>query len=135
MIALLVLAILALVAFDAWAQASARTPFDPALLVTYTWVIALAMMGGMANFIRKVKRGEARPFNLVELVGELVISASAGIITYFLCQWAGVNEWLTAALVGISGHAGSRFFFMGERALERWLDRLFGVQQAGNIEK
>ena len=126
-----------LMAVNAFAQSAAmpslgRSPFDLSLLAVYSWVVVIAMFGGAANFIRKVKSGQARAFNFVEFVGELVISAFAGIMTYWFCEWANVNPWLTAAFVGVSGHMGSRAIFMGEQTVERAWKRLTGN---GNIEQ
>ena len=120
-----------LMAFNAFAQSAAmpalvRSPFDVSQLAVYSWVVVIAMFGGAANFIRKVKAGQARAFNVVEFIGELVISAFAGMLTYWFCEWASVNPWLTAAFVGVSGHMGSRAIFMGEQTFERFWKRLTG---------
>lgn len=92
---------------------------DPGLysIVTYVWVILLSAWGGAINFWGKMKRGEARAINIMELFGELMTSAFAGMLTYWLCQSAHIDQFLTAALVGVAGHMGSRAIFM----LEKWL--------------
>ena len=46
-------------------------------LITYLWVTGLAAWGGLVNFYRKVKSGETRAFNVVELIGEIATSAFA----------------------------------------------------------
>ena len=86
-------------------------------LITYSWVIALAILGGIVSFIRKMQLGQARIFNIVELIGEIVTSAFAGILTFWLCEASHFDPLITAALVGVSGHMGSRAIF----ALENWL--------------
>jgi hypothetical protein len=91
-------------------------------LITYAWVTALAAWGGLVNFYRKVKSGETRVFNLIELVGEIATSAFAGLITFWLCEAAQFNPLVTAALVGISGHMGSQAIYQ----LERWAQVRFG---------
>jgi hypothetical protein len=119
----------ALATFDAWAQSATRNgggPFDLALLTTYAWVFLISMLGGVASFWRKVKSGQARWFNFAELVGELFISAFAGLLTFFVASWARLDMWMIAALSGISGHMGSRALFLLERVFERWADRIFG---------
>lgn len=124
---LVTVAICALFAVDAMAQASVVTsskgPFDLALVTTYGWVLALALMGGLASWARKVREGHARAFNVAELIGELLISGFAGLVTFMLCRWANVNEWLSAAFIGIAGHMGSRAIFLSEQLLERWFGR------------
>lgn len=130
---------LGLVVFDAYAQASAvdHGPFDLALLRTYGWVVGVSLLGGVATFYQKVKRGQARWLNIGELIGELVTSSLAGLLTFWLCKSAGLNEWLTAAFVGIGGHMGSRTLFLMERLLERWITRWFpnGEQTEGEARK
>lgn len=129
MIAVLMIVALALglAAFDVYAQGAVdKGPFDPSLWMSYIWVMGIAVLGGCASFYLKVKRGQARYFNLAELVGEIVTSALAGIITFWLCKSAGVNDYLSAAFVGIAGHMGSRALFLLEKVLERWFER-FGV--------
>ena len=90
-------------------------------LLTYAWVFMLAIMGGVVNFMHKLKTGHTRVFNFVEFIGELVTSAFAGVITFWLCENAGISPLMTAAFVGVSGHMGSRAIFM----LENWLKEKF----------
>lgn len=91
---------------------------DPASFgwITYVWVVLLSALGGFVSFTRKMRNGSARVWNFVELIGELCTSAFAGIITFWLCEHSSVPPLLTAAAVGIAGHAGSRALF----AFERW---------------
>jgi hypothetical protein len=77
-------------------------------LLTYLWVFALSMMGGFVSFMRKLRNGHARAFNVAEFIGELVTSAFAGVITFWLCENAEISPLMTAALVGVAGHMGSR---------------------------
>lgn len=91
--------------------------------ITYAWVFALASWGGAVSFWRKVKNGDTRICNISELIGELITSAFAGIITFWLAESAGINPLVTAALVGISGHMGSRAIF----AFEAWAESRFSA--------
>lgn len=83
-------------------------------LLTYLWVIALSAWGGIANYLRKVKEGRAEKFSFMEIIGEVVISAFVGILTFWLCELSGFPPLLTAAFVGVSGHMGSRAIGMLE---------------------
>lgn len=87
-------------------------------LLTYAWVFLLSILGGVVNFMRKLHEGHVRAFNIIEFIGELVTSAFAGIITFWLCEHAQFAPLITAALVGVSGHAGSRAIFMLEEFLK-----------------
>lgn len=89
--------------------------------LTYCWVFLLAILGGVVNFMRKLQQGHARAFNIVEFVGEIVTSAFAGVITFWLCENAELTPLITAAFVGVSGHMGSRAIFMAEE----WLTKKF----------
>lgn len=91
-------------------------------ILTYAWVLGLALLGGFANFIGKYRRGKVRAFNVTELIGDLVISAFAGIITFYLCTYAELDLLLTAALVGMCGNMGSRFIVLMERKIKKYID-------------
>lgn len=90
--------------------------------LTYAWVLLLASWGGVVNFLRKRKTGAVRPFNFVELFGELATSGFAGVLTFWMCEAAGISPLVTAALVGISGHMGSRAIWQ----MEQWAESRFG---------
>lgn len=86
--------------------------------LTYMWVIGLSALGGAVAFARKVKEGHARAWNFAEFFGEICTSAFAGVMTFYLCEWSLMSPLLTAALVGIAGHMGSRAIFLLEKAAE-----------------
>ena len=88
-------------------------------LWTYAGVIAVSGWGGVVAFIQKRRAGVARPFNFIELIGEVTTAGFCGVLTFWLCQAWHVNEWITAAAVGVSGHMGSRGIFLLERILTR----------------
>lgn len=91
---------------------------DPASysLLTYAWVIGLSISGGIVSFFRKVKEGETKLFNITELLGEIFTSGFTGVLTFWLCEAADISPLVSAALVGISGHMGSRVILQ----IERW---------------
>lgn len=96
----------------------ATDPFSLKSLIPTLWMVAIAALGGVANFYQKVKTGKARAFNVMELIGEVLVSAFVGLVTFWICKGYGVNEWLTAASVAITGHMGSRAIFIAEQYLE-----------------
>lgn len=93
-------------------------------IITYLWVVGLSAWGGLVSFTRKMKDGRTRAFNIAEFIGEIVTSAFAGIITFWLCEAAGISPLITSALVAISGHMGSRAIFQ----FEKWAESKFGVK-------
>lgn len=80
-------------------------------LLTYAWVLFLASWGGAVNFFKKVREGHTESFRFMEFIGELVTSAFVGVLTFWLCELGEFHQLMTAALVGISGHMGSRAIF------------------------
>lgn len=92
-------------------------------LVTYAWVVMWSVWGGMVSFYNKLKAGHVRAFNITELLGELCTSGFVGVITFWLCEQAEIQPLMSAALIGISGHMGSRALFM----LEKFLSKKIGV--------
>lgn len=96
--------------------------------VTYAWVVALAMAGGVVNFTRKMREGIVRAFNVTEFLGEIVTSGFAGLLTFWICEWSGISPLLTAVFVGISGHMGSRVLL----EFEKWaIKRFSGIKDKG----
>ncbi|CAB4202313.1 LydA-like holin [uncultured Caudovirales phage] len=87
--------------------------------ITIFWVSGLAIMGGIANYAKKVNDKIIKRFSLFELIGEVFISGFVGIITFLLCESAHIDLKLTAALVGISGHMGSRAIFLIEQVVNK----------------
>lgn len=85
-----------------------------------TWgvVIVVSVWSGTANFVRKLRKGVVRPFNLTEWFGEMLTCSLAGFITFLLCQLAHYNMPLTIVLVSIGSHNGARLVFLLERAAE-----------------
>ncbi len=77
-------------------------------LLTYLWVLALSVWGGVVNNIRKIKNGSLKRFSLSELIGDIVISGFIGVMTFYLCEYAGFEKLLTAFLVGITSHMGTK---------------------------
>ena len=90
-------------------------------LLTYLWVFGLSSLGGIVSFLNKLKKGYARAFNIAEFIGEISASAFAGVITFWLCESSEISPLVTAALVGVSGHMGSRAILM----FEEWLSKKF----------
>ena len=84
----------------------------------------LALWGGTVNYITRIKRGVVGKFSAIELLGEWCISGFSGLLVWLLCQNFGIPEYLTAAMVGVAGHAGGRTVFILERYLNRYLDNL-----------
>lgn len=116
-----------LIPFALAAQAMERTPLSYDVW-TWLWVLGISAAGGIVSFHRKFLEGSARPFNIAELIGEMVTSAFAGAMTFLLCEYAGMSQLLSGALCGIVGHMGSRGIFLMEKILEDRAARSGGGQ-------
>lgn len=109
-----------------WAQAAAKGPLDYSLK-QYGLILGVALLGGLVSWYGKVSRGVLPPWSIHHLVGELVTSSLAGLLCFWLCEWAGLAPLLTAALVGLSGHAGVK----GIQLLEDWAAKRFQERAGG----
>jgi len=101
-----------------------KNPFEYSLLI-YFWVIGIASMGGFVSYIQKLKKGVIERPSLMEFMGEIMISGFVGLLTFWICEAAGLDMIWTAPLIGISGHMGSRFIFVLEKLfqarIEAWM--------------
>lgn len=99
----------------AWAQVPAKGPLDYSLK-QYGFILGVALLGGLVSWGAKVRKGELPSWSINHLVGELATSALAGLLCFWICEWAGLAPLLTAALTGIFGHMGTRALTL----LEEW---------------
>ena len=86
-------------------------------VLTYAWVILLAVWGGTTHTVRKIKSGELSRFSIAEWIGDIVIAGFIGLITFYLCEYANIDRMLSAVLIGISSHQGARGIMLIERLL------------------
>jgi hypothetical protein len=82
------------------------------------FILGMALLGGLVNWWGQVRRGEIPAAKISNLVGELATSAFAGLVCFFICEWANFPQLLTAAMTGIFGHMGTR----GVSVLEKWAE-------------
>ena len=110
-----------------WAQDAVKSPLNYSLKV-YVAILAVALFGGLASWYGKVRRGEMLMWNISALVGELCISAFAGLMAFFLCEYMSLNTWLSAAVVGMSGHAGTKGINWLESLGQRFAEKKLGIE-------
>lgn len=85
--------------------------------LTYAWVIFISLWAGIANYFYRLKDAESKKFLLFELMSDITISGFVGMITFFFCESSALDPMLSAAIIGISAHMGSRGLFLIERVL------------------
>ena len=93
-------------------------------LVTFFWVIALSAWGGIVSYLHKVEKLGLR-FSLIKLAAEIFTSGFVGVMTFLLCDAAKLSWEVSAALVGVSGHMGTRALFI----LENKYSKYFGADE------
>lgn len=92
-------------------------------LKQYGFVLGMALLGGFVNWYSQVRKGELSGTSITALVGELTTSALAGLLAFFVCEWLAISPLLTGAVVGITGHMGTRALALGEQLLKRRAQR------------
>lgn len=100
-----------------------KSPLDYPLS-EYGVMLGTALLGGLVSWWAKVRKGEASAWALHTLIGELCTSAFAGLLAFWLCEWASTPQLLTISLVGIAGHMGTRAI----AAFETWAQARLGHQ-------
>lgn len=110
---------LAAQALPAWAQD--RDPLDYPVR-QYIFLLGVALLGGLVSFYNRVRSGTAQAWSVMHLVGELATSGFAGLLAFWMCAYAGTPQLVTAALVGVAGHMGTRAIAV----FEEWAARRFG---------
>ena len=104
---------------------------DPTTWSSATWALAFGMAfgGGIVNWYAKVKRGHARAFNIIELLGEVFTSGFVGLGVFMLLAAWDQPVGVCAAAAGIGGHMATRLLFALERILESKLRQFYGVKE------
>ena len=94
---------------------------DPTIWTRATWELAMLMSfaGGFLNWWAKVRAGHARAFNVVELVGEMVVSGVVGLGAFMAADGIGQDASICAVAAGIGGHMGTRLLFL----VEQWVEK------------
>ena len=93
----------------------------------YGVILGIALLGGFAGWYRRVRKGEADMFNISALIGELAISAFAGLIAFWICESFELSPLVTAAVAGMAGHAGGNGITWLERVGKRYAEKRFGL--------
>ncbi len=92
-------------------------------LITYVWVIMLAIWGGITHNIRKIRSGELHRFSMAEMIGDVTISGFIGVLTFWLCEYTKIDPLLGAVMIGVSSHMGARAILPMEKLFGVWLEK------------
>lgn len=97
---------------------------------TLAAVFGMALAGGLASWITKVRAGVITGWSLTQLIGELCISAFAGAMCFLLCESFSVSLRMTMFLTGVAGHMGARAIAAFEKFAEKKWGDIAGVPPA-----
>lgn len=90
-------------------------------LSPYLYTMWLSIWGGTVSHVIQLRKTR-RKFKWKELFFDVLISSFAGIVTYFMCEFAGITGAGSAALIAISGHMGARAL----ASFEAFHSKIFG---------
>lgn len=121
-----------LVPIAVWAQVVVKTPLSYSMH-EYSIALGTALLGGMASWWMKVRRGELVAWNLSSLIGELCVSAFAGLLTFWLCEYFALNPLLTAPIIGMSGLAGAKGLTWVESIGQRMIEKKLGLDPVSSV--
>lgn len=108
------------------AQEAIKSPLSYSLR-EYGVILGIALLGGFARWYGAVRRGDAGMLSFSALVGELAVSAFAGLLTFWACESFGMSPLITAAGAGLAGHAGGTGIAWMERVAKRSVEKRFGA--------
>ena len=112
----------------ALAQSQMRNPLQISL-AEYGLMLGIAIFGGMVNWIRKVKAGELPPWSLAHLIGEMVISCFAGLLTFYGGVAIDLPLVVIAGITGMCGLMASKFLALAESAAQKYAERRLGLDK------
>lgn len=91
-------------------------------VLPYLSTLFLSCWGGIVSYIQRLRIKSAK-FSWRELSFDLLISSFAGLLTHFFCEYSQVSGSMSAILIAISGHMGTRAI----ASFEKMRDRIFGI--------
>lgn len=112
----------------AQAQEHLKSPLSYSLR-EYGVILGIALLGGFASWFSRVRRGEADGTKFSALIGELAISAFAGLIAFWICESLELSPLITAAVAGMAGHAGGNGITWLENLGKRYAEKRVGVDK------
>lgn len=90
-------------------------------LITYLWVTALSMFGGLITAWKTWLDSERRTYTISHFFLDIASSSLAGLITFWLANAAELNQLIITVLVAISGTMGARAIFEMQYYYRRWM--------------
>ena len=101
---------------------------DPTEWTAATWarVIVIGVAGGMIRWLRAVKDGHPRAFNIFEGAVELLTSAFISVLTVMGMASLGFDLGIAAATGGVAAHYGIRSIYLAQGAIKKRIENTNG---------
>lgn len=93
-------------------------------ILTWVWVVGISILGGTVRTLTQLKLGMTWQDLARRWAIDIVVSAFIGIVTFSLCEYANFDQMLTAAIVGISAHMGTRAIVLIEELGYSWIKKI-----------
>lgn len=84
---------------------------------TYLWVAWLSAFGAISAYLARMKNKSLSEFSVFAFICEIIISGFAGLVTFYLCDWKGIDSRLAAVSIAISSHFSTRAIFLMKKSL------------------
>lgn len=91
------------------------------------WIYVLSSIAGAVGFTQNFSFEESWRRNLLKLLGRIIVSIFAGVMSLHAARWVGVNGEGLFLAVGIGAWRGDK----GLQVLADWWDRFFGKKTDG----
>lgn len=98
-----------------------RNLLDDWDLSTWALAIVVSIAGGLVNWLSRLKKWDAKSFNIIETFGKLFISTAIGIGSFMVIDALGQPIGVCAGVAGFVGYMGKRFLFAVEKSYESFL--------------
>jgi hypothetical protein len=98
-------------------------------IAPFLFALAISSLGGLVGYLNRIDKSGVS-FSFLRFTTEIITSGFVGIIAFEICDAASLGWSLTAALVAISGHMGTRALFVIETVAVKTLLRRYGYEDS-----
>lgn len=88
----------------------------------WIYAIGLSTWGSAVHIAQRIKNGEK--LRLIDFIVDGIVCIFTGSIAFFLCQWQGVDGWLSAIIISLSAHSGPRALAIYMDMHDRFIGRI-----------
>ena len=88
----------------------------------WLYALGLSFWGSAVHIAQRIKNGD--DLLLIDCVVDGIVCVFTGSIAFFLCQWQGVDGWLSAIMISLSAHSGPRALALYMDMHDRFIGRI-----------